>query len=138
MRETAEFGFDGFGAGTGRPRAGRQALRRRAPGPRPVRPATAPVGVRPAQAEWPGGRGVSRRPGPRVLVRRAAAPAPAMALRFRIRQALAAVVLVVAVAAVVVALGLVADAVSAARAPQSPRSSTVQTGPGQVLEMPGR
>ena len=137
MRETAEFEFGGFGASGERARAGQQALRRRASGPRPVRPAVAPVGVRPAQAAWPEARGASRRPGPRVLARRAVAPAPAMALRFRIRRAVATVVLVVAVAAVVVALGLVADAVSAARTPEPPRSSTVQTWPGPVLEVPG-
>jgi hypothetical protein len=156
MREAVNFGdggefeFGGLGAGvgsaqvglamagrSGRARVGQQAPRRRGAGPRPVRPAVVAVGVRPAQAEWPAGRVPSRRTGPRVLVRRPPAPAPVVALRFRVRRAVAGVLATLVAVAVVVGLGLIADAVSAARAPEPSRSSVVPAEwPVQVLRVP--
>jgi hypothetical protein len=149
MRETAEFEYGNLGAGFGvvtadggvRARIGHRAPRRRASGPRPVRPAVLSIGVRPAQVERP--RVDARRPapGPRVLVRRPVPP-PVLALRFRIRRAVAGVLVVLAAAAVVVGLGLLADAASAVRTAPAEHivtDSSLTPGhevPGQVLRVP--
>jgi hypothetical protein len=149
--DDGEFGYGGLGAGVGsarvglamaerrvRARAGRQAPRPRASGPRPVRPAVALVGVRPAPVEWPADRLPSRPSGPRILLRRPPAPAPVVALRFRVRRAVAGVLASLVAVAVVVGLGLIADAVSVARSPEPSRSSVVPAEwSGQVLGVPG-
>ena len=139
-------GVDG-GAST---RAGHRPVRRRAPGPRPVRPAAGPAGAGSA----PACRTVSRRPGQvwpeprsagreRVLVRHLRRPSEPLALRFRVRRAVAGMVAVLVMAAVVVGLGLLADVASAARhATPGERIVTgdsltsVQVRSGQVLRVP--
>jgi hypothetical protein len=100
----------------------RQAPRRRASGPRPVRPAAGAVAVRPAEVERPlvsrpGARRVPlSMPGMRTLVRRPVAVSPAGAVLARVRRILAGLAVTVVAGAVVVALGLLVDAASAARA----------------------
>jgi hypothetical protein len=100
----------------------RQAPRRRASGPRPVRPAAGAVAVRPAEVERPqvsrpGARRVPlSMPGMRTLVRRPVAVSPAGAALARGRQIVAGLAVTVVAGAVVVALGLLVDAAAAARA----------------------
>jgi hypothetical protein len=111
---------------SGRPvqdrRAGerRQAPRRRASGPRPVRPAVNAVPVRPAEVERPqASRSEARRvplpvAGMRILARRPLiAPQGALA---RVRRMLAGLVVTVVAGAIVVGLGLLADAAAVTRA----------------------
>jgi hypothetical protein len=143
---------------SGRPvqyrRAGerRHAPRRRARGPRPVRPGVVPVAVRPAEAERPRVRRSrpARRPEPgmRVLVRRPLAVLPASGVRLRVRRVLAGLAVTVGAALVVAGLGLLADAAAASRAAEvSERVAPVERivtegsltpvspGPGQVLRV---
>lgn len=112
---------------SGRPVQDRQAgarlaPRRRASGPRPVRPAAGAVAVRPAEVERPqvSRPGVRRvplsMPGMRTLVRRPVAVAPAGAAFARMRRIVAGLAVTVVAGAVVVALGLLVDAAAAVRA----------------------
>ena len=100
----------------------RQAPRRRASGPRPVRPAAGAVAVRPAEVERPqvsrpGARRVPlSMPGMRTLVRRPVAVSRADAALARARRIVAGLAVTVVAGAVVVALGLLVDAAAAARA----------------------
>lgn len=104
-------------------RAGeRRVLRRRASGPRPVRPPVNAVAVRPAEAERPQMPSGARRvplsvarsvPGVRTLARR---PLAVSAGAVRLRRALAGLAVTVAAAAVVVVLGVLADDAAAVRA----------------------
>jgi hypothetical protein len=128
---------------SGRPvqdrRAGerRQAPRRRASGPRPVRPAVNTVAVRPAEAERPQVPPRARRvplpaSGIRTLVRGPLGGPPAAVALARVRQVLAGLVVTVVAGALVVGLGLLADAAAvtrsgeqAGRAPQAPVVVTV-------------
>jgi hypothetical protein len=111
---------------SGRPvqdrRAGerRQTPRRRASGPRPVRPAVSAVAVRPAEVgrpHVPRARRVSLpMPGMRMLARRPLAVPPPAAALARVRRLLAGLAVAVAAGAVMVGLGLLADSAAAARA----------------------
>jgi hypothetical protein len=115
----------------------RQAPRRRASGPRPVRPVVNAVTVRPAEVERPqASRSRARRvplpvAGMRTLARRPlAAPHGAVVLA-RVQRVLAGLVVTVVAGALVVGLGLLADAAAvtrageAGRAPQAPVVVTV-------------
>ena len=116
----------------------RQAPRRRASGPRPVRPAVNAVTVRPAEVERPqASRSGARRvplpvAGMRTLARRPlVAPQGAVAFA-RARRLLAGLVVAVVAGALVVGLGLLADAAAVTRAreqvgraPQAPVVVTV-------------
>lgn len=101
-------------------RAGeRRVLRRRASGPRPVRPPVNAVAVRPAEAERPQAPSGARRvppsvPGARTLARRPLAVPAGVVVR--LRRALAGLAVTVAAAAVVVVLGVLADDAAAVRA----------------------
>ena len=118
-------------------RAGeRRILRRRASGPRPVRPAVSAVPVRPAEAERPQVASGARRlplpvPGRRTLARRPRVLARAAVLPERVRRFLAGVAATAAAAAVVVVLGVVADSAAAVRAGEqavgAPQGSIVVT-----------
>ncbi len=134
-------------------RPGHRPARRRASGPRPVRPAAA-AGARQA----PGARTVSRGPGQawpeqqaaghgRVILRGSQRASESLAWKFRVRRAVAGAVAVLVAAAVVVGLGLLADAASAARqsAPAGVEHTVtvgsltpVQEESGQVLAVPVR
>ncbi|TQM14292.1 hypothetical protein [Pseudonocardia kunmingensis] len=115
---------------SGRPvqdrRAGerRHAPRRRASGPRPVRPGVVPVRVRPAEAERPRVRRSAPLrhpvPGVRVLVRRPLAVVPAGGVRLRVRRVLAGLAVALGAAVAVAGLGLLADAVAAQRSAEVP------------------
>jgi hypothetical protein len=136
---------------SGRPVQGRRAgerryaPRRRASGPRPVRPGVVPVTVRPAEAERPALRrsGQVRHPvqGVRVLVRRPLAAAPASGARVRVRRVLAGLAVALAAAVAVAGLGLLADAVAAQRAAEvSERVAPVEhtvTGGSLTPVLPG-
>ncbi|WP_219417242.1 hypothetical protein [Pseudonocardia nigra] len=101
--------------------------RRRAGGPRPVRPVVVPVSVRPAQLERPVVDGVPVRSGQRVLVRTRTLPA---VRAMRVRRVLTGLAVTAAGAAVVVALGLMASFAADARAGAGPYG--VESGPGVV------
>jgi hypothetical protein len=115
----------------------RRMLRRRASGPRPVRPAVSAVAVRPAEAERPQAPSVARRvplslPGVRTLARRPLAVPRAAVLLARVRRVLAGLAVTVVAGAVVAGLGMLADATAAVRAaeevvhaPQGPVVVTV-------------
>ncbi|OLT14882.1 hypothetical protein BJF78_17190 [Pseudonocardia sp. CNS-139] len=118
-----EIGAAGGGPdGGGRPGVpGRVPVRprRRARGPRPVRPGVVPVGVRPAEAERPhvvrrARRAEPRPGGPRLLVRRrVAGPRP-------VPRLLAWLGVAVAAAAVVVGLGVLSGVATQARVAAEP------------------
>jgi hypothetical protein len=127
---------------SGRPvqdrRAGERRLapRRRASGPRPVRPAVNSVAVRPAEAERPQVPRARRVPLPasgiRTLARRPLGGPPAAVAFARVRRVLAGLVVTVVAGVLVVGLGLLADAAAvtrageqAGRAPQAPVVVTV-------------
>lgn len=108
--------------------------RRRASGPRPVRPA-APAGVRRVPTCRPGSR-VPGRAWPeqvavgreRVLARAPRRASEPLAWRFRVRRAVAGAVAVLVTAAVVFGLGLLADVASAARHAPVGNEQTVTVG----------
>lgn len=107
------------GARIARRRTAPVRRRRRASGPRPVRPGVAPMGgrpVQPARPAGPAGRGPAR-PGARVLVRRPVVLAPHIVRRRRVAAGL--VVAVLALLAVFV-LGLLADVAASGRTGSSP------------------
>jgi hypothetical protein len=118
---------------SGRPvpdrRAGqrRQGPRRRAGGPRPVRPAAGVVPVRPAEPErpWVARSGGRRVPLParsvRTLTRRPRAVQPGAGVLQRVRRVLAGLVVAVAAGVVVVGLGVLVDTAAAARAGEAAR-----------------
>lgn len=107
--------------------ARRAGARRRARGPRPVRPTVVAVAVRPPQLERPACRAAPRRPGQRVLARRAPAVPPVLGLRMQLRRGVAGVGLVLATAAAVVGLGTLADAAAQWRTPASVAAPAVPT-----------
>lgn len=106
--------------------------RRRATGPRPIRPVPAVVSVRPAQPPRPvcGATPIGGRPvdgaSLRLVARQRVAPAPAL-VAGRGARLLAGLALFLAVAAVVVVLGLVAGAVGQARGGGAPLGPAVVT-----------
>jgi hypothetical protein len=119
--------------------------RRRASGPRPVRPAAPLALVRPLQPARPSCAadpvrvGGPEAVGQRVLVRPPVAAEAQLRgrLHWRLRRALAGLAVFVAAVAVVVALGLVASAASAQRAqPAAGEIHSVVEVPGQVLRVP--
>jgi hypothetical protein len=123
----------------------RRVLRRRASGPRPVRPAVSAVAVRPAEVERPQASSGARRmplsvslpvslsvPGVRTLARRPLVVPRAAVSLARVRRVLAGLAVTVVAGAVVVGLGVLADASAAVRAgeeavraPQAPIVVTV-------------
>jgi hypothetical protein len=120
--------------------------RRRASGPRPVRPAVSAVAVRPAEAERPQAQSGVRRasvslpvslpvPGVRTLARRPIAVPRGAVLLGRARRVLAALAVAVAAAAVVVGLGVLADSATAVRAAErsvsAPHGTVVVTVRGE-------
>jgi hypothetical protein len=120
--------------------------RRRASGPRPVRPAVSAVAVRPAEAERPQAPSGVRRasvslpasppvPGVRTLARRSIAVPRGAVLLGRVRRVLAALAVTVAAAAVVVGLGVLADSATAVRAAErsvsAPHGTVVVTVRGE-------
>jgi hypothetical protein len=116
--------------------------RRRASGPRPVRPAVSAVAVRPAEAERPQVPSGVRRlpvpppvPGVRTLARRPLTVPRGAVLLGRVRRVLAGLAVTVAAAAVVVGLGVLADSATAVRAAErsvsAPRGTVVVTVRGE-------
>ncbi|MBN9099424.1 MULTISPECIES: hypothetical protein [unclassified Pseudonocardia] len=114
-------------------RPGHRPARRRASGPRPVRPAAtagrqAPgcrTVSRPAERAWPEQRSGAHE---RVLVRAPQRASEPLAWKFRVRRAVAGLVALLVTAAVVVGLGLLADAASAARHAPAGHEQTVTVG----------
>lgn len=84
-------------------------------GPRPVRPATVAVGVRPSQPQRPVCAAPAARLGPRVLPRQPLPVRPRAAVGVRARRAGAGIAAVLITMAVVVGLGLLAGAVAESR-----------------------
>jgi hypothetical protein len=124
-----------------RPGERRRIGRRRASGPRPVRPAVNAVPLRPAEAERPQAPSGARQvplpvPGVRTLAQapRAVPRGPVLfgpVLFGRVRRVLAGLAVTVAAAAVVVGLGVLADSAAAVRAAErsvsAPQGTVVVT-----------
>ena len=143
-----EWAVRGGRAAARRPRAGRVGVWRPGPGPRPVRPAAAPVAVRPPEAPRPvdaPGRPVAaprwvERVGQRLIARRPSAVVSRCGdARHGVRRAVAVLALATASAAAVVALGLLAVVSRPAGPPAAvPVSSGVVTpAPVVVTAAPG-
>jgi hypothetical protein len=121
----------------------RTGRRRPGPGPRPTRPAVAPVAVRPREVPRPvlglGGAASGRSAeawcdgagGLRLLARRPVAVR--RGARYRLRRAVAGLAVLVASAAVVVALGLLARVAG----PESAVPGPVPSAPAVVTAAPG-
>jgi hypothetical protein len=145
MRERVghgEIGRRDPGWGSAERRGAERTGRRPGRGPRPTRPAVAPVAVRPPEVPRPavGPGGASGRPagvwrdgsvGLRLLVRRPVAVR--RGARYRLRRAVAGLAVVVASAAAVVALGLLARAFG----PDTAATDPIPSAPAAITAAPG-